>query len=1602
MLYLIPMKQFKLQIQIYSMLLLTALTTVSPISAEELCEPYKQSNFDELKPTCLDPNYINICYVSFNNHKEYYLLNSFLAKVQKLAKTTKKIRAIEWLQQGGDAKETFQRMVGSKMKCHALVISGHHTGTWGGHRASRGVSLTDVENFSCKPDNRDFFSNLRFVWLQGCRTLGQESGVAAADRDLVTFNAERVARDLDIDGLAQLNQFRLQQDYADIFDRENPYSSRLNRTFESAYVFGWTMTAPGEKANSENSMLQHYGNAVLNFEAKTRRKSGPLENPLKLKTASSAQRYYDFMVDSLSGKNACPECLTKGWIQHGNVSKNKGRFGVDNPDLSFLNPLKFNADPLIKTSREIDCRLRHSDDPKEIVSTLEAALKDPRLASLTLHSVREVIGRSNSEYGRAPLELALIKRTLRNSQSLNQLLFLKLTSPHIGLVRKLEHYAFYVDVTRQRLPELEKLVREKSIHFLRNTTDPNMDRAVQAKESMLMELFKLELVNSELLQELINDPNPLNKETAINFILNRWPKHLRGPFKDAVLTTVQSNVSPRFNKLKSDYIRLIMSEMGEWLSPEIEKELLNQTILAFEAAPPPAAEFSTYSRPTEGLVSSVLMAQIEWPRKLDFLRRIMAKTPALEQARIFSEAVKSRNDVTVNAEATALALKDSMNSEARELILPGISNYSVPPNIIKMIAPETFTVREDLNLYKERPSALVTVSLLNVTDSDETMRRLEVLWDKAVAAKIDESFKRQLIAQILHTAWNHAVKEPKQKDRFVAIARKHMASAAHRFVILEYGVHFSERYPDALMREAAEGFDLAAAVTEPKTPREGWSMNGSVFATLRDLHPTKYLMPYINLLEKHWAKHTSAQARQSMIYEIDGFTSRIFLSLKPEQVDLALASAMQRLTRLNFGPAQDYYRTRFELAVHVGSYRLPEGQKWLSLKLKALAESTDQKSFDTNWNALTRISGLDGPAVVEVIKGLYPQMIRILAQRSGDLMSHWHEVFQMATLDSTAAFLQVTSAPPLAEPLRGDFYGGAVQTVCGRHYSKPDKSQVCPALVNTVVAHARKYPLKAETMSATLGAILDPSLFQWDVALEALNAILESPEFPQSVVIEALKSLPPVDRFSTAKFNVLTEWLAKRNDTLDGHAVRVLTAANEEAALAQLALLITEADKVVLAKDSEVKTSQVVAMIANSKFMACKVEILRWWFGHWEKGVREQKLDVDGVGFFTLLTIEWKIPTNETVAIAARMIDAMEDLHRQFDGPEIGVVTANIVPQLAKLLRHRSVRGANSLAGLQKLHAFAVARMGASPAALYEVAHSVLASKDFNSAWTVQLESIFAKVFAVQKLDNYIGGGQSHPGVAALIRCFVHLQMHNDRRFTPNASWLEKIMAVEKELDSDSLNYLLALGLNSTDPELLPMVNRLWATFESRRISFDSNLQAAAFASKQPVDNGMIKVKRLLRAEIEGGYSLFREMGGDTAGSSPLAILIRSHGVGGALREEILLAVDKMKTHYSRSFEDLALAVMLSPEPIDERRKWVNFVLRTAHSVNGSVIDNLKSRLPMIEEMPERDRFWFLLRMVQHYAPSQQHGYILWDLIEQVELPAGTKETLFKEYERLY
>ncbi len=437
----------------------------------------------------------NLCFFSLNNSKEFELTRTFLDKANRFGE--RQINVIEFHdpEKDDNAETSFKKMIEAHQTCDGLVISGHHTGSFGGARANGVLDISFIEELSCDAQYKEFFEQVKSVWLQGCRTLGvgpmqHDSGELQAD-----YHMQRVGAELIQDGLEQ-SFADLSFEFSAILDQDNPLASRYLRVFPAANVFGWTKSSPGEKTGSENSLLYHMAHMVhLSYGT-------PLFNPLQGSSDTSASNMSQSFWNTLAGNPENGSVARDAWLSHGRV-KVSG-LGFDNPDLNAYSPLLNSSDANLLTAKAFGCDLRNSRTFEELQTALEHVLSNQTYVAYNFNVIWEAIQRYA---GVNSAEYETLRKQLVNSTSLMNLLSQKLTSPQTGLLMKIEYYSFYKELTGKHVNAAETLILEQVHYFMLAPDLAGTQYDIRDfRESLLLSLANHQLAGPSFYRELIQAP----------------------------------------------------------------------------------------------------------------------------------------------------------------------------------------------------------------------------------------------------------------------------------------------------------------------------------------------------------------------------------------------------------------------------------------------------------------------------------------------------------------------------------------------------------------------------------------------------------------------------------------------------------------------------------------------------------------------------------------------------------------------------------------------------------------------------------------------------------------------------------------------------------------------------------------------------------------------------------------------------------------------------------------------------------------------------------------------------------------------------------------
>lgn len=485
----------------------------------------------------------HICYFSLNNPKEFRVMEKFVARANKKAPDMFSVK--EYLPEGKSVEESFVAMIEENKKqgkiCDGLVISGHHTGSFGGERGSGNLDIDFLEKISCDPKYKDWFTNIKALWLQGCRTLGVKISPnnAADPQNSADFHAVRVQRVADEDHLEQ-GLGSLNREFSDTLDQDNPLSSRYLRVFPRATVFGWTETAPGMNAQSELSIPFHMAHmAKLNDDNAKFFKSIDTAEETSLKKSADAlyQLLKKDQCQNLMQEKKVEANSIQAWLRHGNqerIKPNKiNECSLQNPDLNACHALctKEGAqDPVLELSRQLNCSLKGFSGDGDLLKAVDAILQDERLLAYNFNGLLSLAQSDTDKKDKSVLNL--VKNKFQHSKMLKDFLVAKINSPTVGIVRKLDYLAGYREMVGADVSDLFKALEPQIFATLNKKVEPS-DYAQRDFQLTLVEsLADNKFLSPELIKIALADKDVDFVEAILD---GTKPEHLDEASKDLIL-----------------------------------------------------------------------------------------------------------------------------------------------------------------------------------------------------------------------------------------------------------------------------------------------------------------------------------------------------------------------------------------------------------------------------------------------------------------------------------------------------------------------------------------------------------------------------------------------------------------------------------------------------------------------------------------------------------------------------------------------------------------------------------------------------------------------------------------------------------------------------------------------------------------------------------------------------------------------------------------------------------------------------------------------------------------------------------------------------------
>jgi len=484
-----------------------------------------------------------LCYFSLNSENEFKVMDEFTKKLNSNSSRKFEVYEFHNPDQNPNPEKSFENMVQqmskSRTPCDGLVISGHHTGAFGGTR-TRGtgkLSLNFLEKLACNPEYRGWFEGVKSLWLQGCRTIGPGKIEELNDPQFsADFHSQRVGAVLQEDHLTQ-SFAELNLEFSATLDQDNPLSSRYLRTFPSATVFGWTKSAPGAQFNSEYSIPYHIAHVAMLLDKQD--PPTPIDNPIgetfSAESAVVLNQALEFLMRPAGKEPSCEDIAIQAWLDHGKGNK----YVLSNPDLNAFKSLLSTGDSKLLEAKLNDCIFKNDKKDKNVLKALDRILQDPLSIGYSFNAIFETMLDLQQKSSRRDRKLLnKIQNKLRGSNNLREFLSRKLLSPQLGLVRKIDYYAFHRLMTGRTDERVEKLIREVAQkQLLIPSAGASYHDSQNYKETLLESLEKHKLLNTDLIRKLANSPE--SDALVLSYCLD-YAKYDLPLYRELALTVIKA------------------------------------------------------------------------------------------------------------------------------------------------------------------------------------------------------------------------------------------------------------------------------------------------------------------------------------------------------------------------------------------------------------------------------------------------------------------------------------------------------------------------------------------------------------------------------------------------------------------------------------------------------------------------------------------------------------------------------------------------------------------------------------------------------------------------------------------------------------------------------------------------------------------------------------------------------------------------------------------------------------------------------------------------------------------------------------------------------
>jgi len=440
-------------------------------------------------------------------HKKYYNVKSFYPK------------------EGERGNDVFEKMIKSGTKCDGLIISGHQTGNF--IDGKNKLFLEDIENLSCDPKHKEWFANIKSLWLLGCNTVTDEYVKPIREGNTDNMYQTVDSKTTDVTG-GDSNERNPTVDiplmshaYTATLNEFTPFSSRYLRAFPNTQIYGFEKQAPKDEQMQDSRLVyQHIAN---------------LTKALKTEDMTDEKVLIPQAINMLlQGSGFCDEksgswAHESGSWAHKDVSSNAR--SIKNQDYSEAHKLGCN---LINAKQILENPTSTTEDIQKAKEQIKATLK-------TIFKKDKDWMRNNREGGNPHLTYSHllfnniydtwnlahikndseIKNLLSNDTNFSSILKNRIESPLAGTLHRIDLIQFYKEIggkpefIKKQINDMikQKLEKYLSDQIVTKLSSGNTDRERKKTNELYLSLISIEKL---LKYDLLTDEQMESLSKAVN------------------------------------------------------------------------------------------------------------------------------------------------------------------------------------------------------------------------------------------------------------------------------------------------------------------------------------------------------------------------------------------------------------------------------------------------------------------------------------------------------------------------------------------------------------------------------------------------------------------------------------------------------------------------------------------------------------------------------------------------------------------------------------------------------------------------------------------------------------------------------------------------------------------------------------------------------------------------------------------------------------------------------------------------------------------------------------------------------------------------------